>query len=158
MILGDITIDQVDEIYKRMNIHELVIYPYHQDTPNGLVLSGLITGFIDNDGKHAQLDHYIVLPEAPNKLAVMLEMPKTIHYLLKRRGVEYVTLCIKHDDSRRLHLAAWAKKRGYTFYATDAERDWYIHTLKEKGSGEEHAVSTEASGSPEAASAPAARS
>src|SRR5262245_15377025 len=101
MILGDITLQEVDTIYKRMNIHELVIFPYRQDG----ILAGLIIGYIT--GTSAQLDHYIVLPEAPRKLEVMQQMPKMIHTILKARGITHVLLCIAHDDSRRRGLTAW---------------------------------------------------
>lgn len=119
MICGKLTLRDVDRIYQRMHIKELVVFPWYDDG----VLAGLITGSIEP--KYAFLEHIVVLPEARNSLRVMLEMPKAISALLRARGVPQIRLCIDQDDPRHDRLARWARHCGYDWYANQNRQDWY---------------------------------
>jgi hypothetical protein len=146
VIVGGVTLEQVDEAYQRMGIKELVVFPWYEDGPPrkwGLSapqvrkLVGLITGCIDIYppfiGKSAFLEHLIVLPEAKHKLQVMLEMPKAVIPLLRERGAERILLCIGLDDPRRPSLDAWARRCGYTKFGGKDDSDWYLKPLTAQG-------------------------
>ena len=87
------------------------------------VLVGMITGDIEEqpgfEGKTGFLERIIVLPEAKDKLRVMLEMPAAAAGLTMAAGCRCVTLCISHSDPRRARLERWAKRCGYTIYNPD---------------------------------------
>jgi len=139
MIELGITLQDVDQVYQRMGIKELVVIPWFEYTGRSLgTLTGLMTGYIDEypafpGSKSAFLEHFIVLPEAPNKLRVMQQMPKLAATLLTGK-VERILLCIAHDE-RRNGLNAWARRCGYTKFGELDSFDWYIHPLKK---GESH--------------------
>jgi hypothetical protein len=161
MIHGDVTLQQVDEVYQRMSIKELVIIPWYEKVVGYQTkrLAGLITGYIDvydrfPDSKSAFLEHFIVLPEARNKIQVMQQMPKLAATLLAGK-VERILLCIAHYDVRREHLCAWARRCGYAKFGERDAFDWFIKPL----SGEQHGKSpTEDAGSSDTDPSPAAAS
>ena len=131
MILPGITLEQVDEIYQRMGIKELVVIPWLED---GAVV-GVITGYIDvyeqfPGSKSAFLEHFIVLPSAKHKLQVMQQMPKLAATLLAGK-VERILLCIAHANERRDSLGVWARRAGYTKFGELDGFDWYIKPLGE---------------------------
>lgn len=164
MIIGDLTLREIEKLYLQAGLHELVVFPFYSVSPHSRssYLSGLITGFITDvpgfSGKSAQLDHYIVLPYTHDKIRVMQEMPREIADKLRARGVERIFLCIEQGHPKRDGLGAWARRVGYTKAWEADGRDWYINDLKEKGLGQEFAETDQASGAPAAPSAPAARS
>jgi len=138
MILGGITLEEVDSLYQRMGVKELFILPWYEDDNDevcfGRRLAGLITGAIEEmpgwPGKTGFLEHFMVLPEASNPLAVMQQMPKEAARLLRARGdVDRILLCIDEEHPKRRGLDAWARRCGYTKYAVHEGRSWYVHPL-----------------------------
>lgn len=131
-MIGDITLEQVDAIYQRMGLKELVVVPWYEDGQ----LVGLVTGFIEEreefpGEQSAFLEYFVVLPEAKNKLQVMQLMPATVAEMVRQRGACRVVLCIVRDDPRRSRLERWAKRCGYEKYAENETRDYYKRELTE---------------------------
>lgn len=160
MIHGPITLKEVDEAYQRFAIKELVVIPWYEHEPVPWTLAGLITGYIDEyssfpGSKSGFLEHFIVLPEAQDKLRVMQQMPKLAATLLAGK-VERLLLCIAHNDTRRERLGSWARRCGYTKFGEADAFDWYVKPLtgevhgqetpEDAGSGEAHAAASAASG------------
>lgn len=144
MILGGATLEEVDALYQRMGVKELFVLPWYEtnwvavpDKPkwveNKPRLVGMITGSIEEfpeyPGLSGFLEHFIVLPEAENPLAVMQQMPKEAARLLRARGIARILLCIDHSHPKRKGLDTWARRCGYTKYAEKDGRDWYIQPL-----------------------------
>lgn len=133
MIAPGVTLKQVDDVYKRMLGKELFVLPWYEDG----VLVGMITGDIEEqacfEGKTGFLERIIVLPEAKNKMRVMLEMPAAAAGLALAAGCRRVTLCISLTDPRRARLDTWARRCGYTIYNPDHDgRAWYVLELSEE--------------------------
>ena len=129
MIVGGITLEQVDRIYQRMGVKELFILPWY-DGPH---LVGLITGAIEQidgyEGQSAFLEHFIVLPEARNPLRILQRMPALAARLLRARGIGRIVLCIDNDHPKRRGLDAWARRCHYTKYAEQYDKSWYVTYL-----------------------------
>lgn len=137
MIAPDVTLQQVDDVYRRMLGKELFVLPWYEDG----VLVGMITGDIEEqpgfEGKTGFLERIIVLPEAKNKLHVMHAMPAAAAGLALAAGCRRVTLCIGHQHPKRKRLDTWARRCGYTIYNPDHDgRAWYVlELLEENGNG-----------------------
>ena len=149
MIELGITLQDVDQVYQRMGLNELVVIPWLEYTRFEVILAGLMTGFIGEyrpflGSKSAFLEHFIVLPEAPNKLRVMQQMPKLAATLLAGK-VERILLSIAHDE-RRNGLGAWARRCGYTKFGELDSFDWYIKPLQERASREDASKKGESHG------------
>lgn len=145
MILGGVTLEEVDALYQRMGVKELFVLPWYDRPTVGKQslwtlganyrprLVGMITGTIEEypefPGLSGFLEHFIVLPEAENPLAVMQQMPKEAARLLRSRGIARILLCIDQAHPKRRGLDAWARRCGYTKYAEKDSRDWYVHPL-----------------------------
>jgi hypothetical protein len=131
MILGPISLDDVETIYRRVGLKELVIAPWCED---GRVV-GLMTGYIEEmdglPGLSGFLEHIIILPEAKDKLRIMLEFPAMVHGALMAHGIDRAVLCIHHDHPKRKRLMSWAARHGYTKYADHDGRDWFRLDFKE---------------------------
>jgi hypothetical protein len=142
MIHGPITLQEVDQTYRRMGLNELVVIPFYE----GEILAGMTTGFIHKypafPGLSGLLEHFIVLPEAQNKLRVMQQMPRLAATLLAGK-VERILLCIAHDERRR-GLGAWARRCGFTKFGELDSFDWYVKPLTGEPNGK---VSSEDAGS-----------
>lgn len=129
MIAPGITLEQVDEVYRRVGLKELFVLPWFEDG----VLVGLITGQIDAKEKIGFLERIIVLPEAKNKLRVMLQMPHAAAGLAMAAGCTRVLLCIGHQDERRERLKRWAQRCGYSLIHKDYDgRSWWKFDLYEE--------------------------
>jgi hypothetical protein len=120
-VVGHITIQQIDDIYNRMGLAQLVAIPWYEDG----VIVGLVTGHIMPDGEEAQLEHIIILPEAKNRMMVAQLMPATVHEIMRRRGVKRTVVFILKNDARHQGLEAWAIRCGYTKYGESDTKDWY---------------------------------
>lgn len=135
MIDTRITLEQVDEIYQQAGIHELFVLPWFEEGR----LAGLITGYLDHmppfPGRTAWLQHFIVLPDAIDKLHIMQQMPKTACALCALRGCDQVVLSIAHADSRKRQLAIWAKRCRWKFFGARDEFDWYVKYLTREENG-----------------------
>lgn len=133
MIAPGVTLEQVDEVYKRMGLKELFVLPWFEDG----VLVGMITGQIDQKEKIGFLERIIVLPEAKNKIRVMHQMPHAAAGLAMAAGCTRVLLCIGHQDERRERLAKWARRCGYSLVNANYDgREWYALDLyEESGNG-----------------------
>jgi hypothetical protein len=128
MIAPGITLEEVDEVYKRMGLKELFVLPWREDGQ----LVGLITGQIDHKEKIGFLERIIVLPEAKHKLRVMQQMPHAAAGLALAAGCTRVLLCISHDDDRKGRLQKWAEHCGYTRVNEDFDgRSWWALDLTE---------------------------
>jgi hypothetical protein len=164
MIIGDVTLHQVDELYQRMGVKELFVLPWYR-TGHPIPykhLEGLITGAIEHfpeyPGLSAFLEHFIVLPEAENPLAVMQQMPKEAARILRARGIVRILLCIDNAHPKRRGLDAWARRCGYTQYATKDDRNWYVHHLTPQETTDGQGFTEDADSRSPAAAAPAAAS
>jgi hypothetical protein len=115
LIVGDISLAYLEHVYRRMALPEPLVYTWREDG----VIAGLITGYIHQDQKLCHVEHMIVLPEAPRKFRVMMEMSRDCTRLLHERGFDVVLKILVNDP--RTGLRAWAK------YATDHEAEWYVH-------------------------------
>jgi hypothetical protein len=138
VIIGGVTLEEVDLAYQQAGIQELVVIPYYENhNKNRAVLCGLITGSIQEfdgfSGKSAFLEHFIVLPHAKNKLRILNEMPKRADNLMLAKGIERIILCIRQDNPKRTKLASWAKRQDYEKYAEANDRDWYVRNLVKEG-------------------------
>lgn len=157
MIDERITLAQVDEIYQLAGLHELFILPWFEEGR----LAGLITGYIDEiapfPGKTAWLQHFIVLPDAADKLKIMQQMPKTAHALAALRGCDQVILSIAVSDPRARQLGIWARRCRYTYVGVRDEHTWYVKYLREED-GQEHPETSGSRSAAAAAPAPAAGS
>lgn len=126
MIVGDITLEQVERAFKRMGLAEPVVFPWYEDDK----LVGLITGYIESS-EQAFLEHFVILPEAKHKLRFMQLAPKVIEQMLVARGIKRITLFILKDDPRRSGLDAWARRGGYHQYGESESRVWYVRHIEE---------------------------
>lgn len=135
MIVGNVTLEQVDAIYQRMGIKELCVFPWYEDGQ----LVALVTGAIETDREDFPgervgfLEHFIVLPEAKRKLEVMQLMPATLAEVARESGVDRLVLCIIDKDPRRHRLEKWARRCGWTPYGKSETRTWWQFPLKENG-------------------------
>ena len=127
MIVGDISLGQVEQAFKRMGLAEPVVFPWYEDDQ----LVGLITGYIENP-EQAFLEHFVILPEAKQKLKFMQLAPKIIAELLRQRGIKRIVLFIVKDDPRRQGLDAWARRGGYAQYGESESRVWYVRHISEE--------------------------
>ena len=66
-----------------------------------------------------------MLPACRRRFATMMAMSRQATAACHERGL-HVVLKIAKDDARRGSLRAWATRQGYTWYAEDAEVDWYV--------------------------------
>ena len=149
MILPGVTLEQVDEIYQRMGVKELVVIPWFE----GETLAGIITGAIEKDfagypGLSAFLEYFIVLPEAQQKLRAMQQLPHLAASLVRELDVERIILCIADSDPRADRLDVWARRCGYVKYGYTEDRSWYVHHLQ----GETHGQAQDEAPDPGAAS------
>lgn len=140
MIIGGVTLEEVASVYEKMGVKELFVLPWYEwkiaNPKSGALVRkvvGMITGAIEEypeyPGLSGFLEHFIVLPEAENPLAVMQQMPKEAARLLRARGIVRILLCIDQAHPKRRGLDAWARRCGYTKYAEKDTRDWYVHHL-----------------------------
>lgn len=126
-MIGDVTLQQIEEIFKRMGLAEPVAFPWYED---GKIV-GLITGYIESP-EQAFLEHFVILPEAKQKLKFMQLAPKVIAELLRQRGIKRIVLYIVKDDPRREGLDAWARRGGYAQYGESESRVWYVRHISEE--------------------------
>jgi hypothetical protein len=163
VILGGITLEEVDALYQRMGVKELFVLPWKNKRSQ--TYAGMITGAIEHfpeyPGLSAFLEHFIVLPEAENPLAVMQQMPKEAARILRARGIVRILLCIDNAHPKRRGLDAWARRCGYTQYATKDDRNWYVHhltpqetTTDGQGQSQDAGTRSPAAAAPAAASGP----
>ena len=135
-MIGRITLEQVDAIYQRMGIKELVVLPWYEDGELVALITGAIEPREEFPGEDIGfLEHFIVLPEAKRKLEVMQLFPATLAEIARRRGVDRLVLCILNDDPRRARLEQWARRCGYSQYGVTESRGWWQLNLKETGNG-----------------------
>jgi len=127
VIIGDITLEQVERMFIRMGLAEPVLLPWYEDDR----LVGLITGYIESP-EQAFLEHFVILPEAKHKLRFMQLAPKIAEIRLRERGIKRITLYIVKDDPRRSGLDAWARRGGYHQYGESESRVWYVRHLTEE--------------------------
>ena len=120
-------------MYRWAGIRDMAVFPWYEDGR----LVALVTGWIEMDGfgwageRVGFLEHFIVKPEARNKLEVMNLLPSYIADVCRDQGVDRLVLCIHHDHPKRHRLAKWAAHRGYRQYGTNDFADWYSLSLKE---------------------------
>ena len=126
MIVGNVTLEQVEQAFKRMGLAEPIVLPWYE----GDRMVGLITGYIESP-EQAFLEHFVILPEAQHKLRFMQLAPKVAEAMLYERGIRRITLFIVKDDPRRSGLDAWARRGGYRQYGESESRVWYVRHLEE---------------------------
>jgi len=125
LIVGEISLLDLESIYRRMKLPEPLVYVYEDE--------GLITGYIHPDQGTAHVEHMIVLPEARRKFHTMMAMSRDCTALLHARGLD-VILKILNDDPRT-GLRAWAKRMQYETYLTDSDAVWYVNRAPRKPNG-----------------------
>lgn len=135
-MIGTITLEQIDAIYQRMKIKELVVLPWYEDGHLVACITGAIEPREEWPGEVVGfLEHFIVLPEAKRKLEVMQLFPATLAEMARQRGVDRLVLCILNDDPRRQRLEKWATRCGYRQYGVTESRGWWQLNLKEMTDG-----------------------
>jgi hypothetical protein len=133
MIVGNVTLEQVAEMYEWAGIRKMEVFPWYE---NGNLVA-LVTGWVEQgafgfpDDNVGFLEHFIVKPTARKKLEVMNLLPALIADICRERGIDRLVLCIHHDHPKRERLAKWATHRGYVLYGTNEFADWYTLSLKE---------------------------
>ncbi len=138
LIAGELTLQQVVEMYEWAGIRSMAAFPWYEDGQ----LVALVTGWIERgafgwpDEKVGFLEHFIVKPTARKKLEVMNLLPSYIAEVCRERGVDRLVLCIHHDHPKAARLAKWATHRGYRLYGTNDFADWYTFPLKEQPDGQ----------------------
>jgi len=129
LIIGEVTLEYLDSVYRRMGLPELFVYCHREDGAP----AGFITGYIHQDQGICHVEHMIVLPGAPRKFHVMMQMSKDATRLLHDQGIAIVLKILDNDP--RTGLRAWAKRMAYEPYAHDHEAQWYINRPKEPVNG-----------------------
>lgn len=138
IVSGDITLEQVVEMYEWAGIRSMGVFPWYEDGQ----LVALVTGWIEWGAfgfpgeKVGFLEHFIIKPAARRKLEIMNLLPDYIAEVCRQRGVDRLVLCIHHDHPKRERLAKWATHRGYRQYGVGEFADWYTFPLKEQHDGQ----------------------
>jgi hypothetical protein len=138
-IIGNVTLEQVAEMYEWAGIRNMAVFPWYEDYK----LVALVTGWTEwgafgFHGEHVGfLEHFIIKPSARRKMEIMTLLPSYINDVCRERGVTRLVLCIHHNHPKQARLAKWAKFSGYTRYGTNDFADWYTLSLKEPPDGQE---------------------
>ncbi len=125
MIYGGLTGKEVLSVFRTMQMPEPFLFPW-RDAQTGQVL-GLIAGnVVPGPPRRLEVDHMVVLPHAPRKLSVMMQMSEAATQAAFRDGCEYIAVTIFKNNPRASGLRAWAKKMRYQFWTSSEEAEWYV--------------------------------
>lgn len=130
MLINAPTLEAIDKIHEDLKLPELFVYGYWED---GHLVS-LIEGWVHADKKLIQVEHMIVLPQAPNRARALLQVSKQGIECAHAQGLDIVLQILKDDPRAGLH--AWAERFDFTPYFTeDTGAVWYILPCKEPQHG-----------------------